>query len=54
MSMRRTSSASSSYSCARARKRAQEYDEDAELVRRMLMGRTGHFDEAGLAETGEG
>lgn len=39
---------------ARFRARAQEYDEDAELVRRMLMGRTGHFDEAGLAETGEG
>ncbi|MBB5222837.1 two-component system chemotaxis response regulator CheB [Amaricoccus macauensis] len=31
---------------ARFLERAQEYDEDAELVRRMLMGSVGHFDEA--------
>jgi len=40
---------------AHFRSRAKEYDEDAELVRRMLMGRAGHFDEASLtAETDKG
>lgn len=32
---------------ARLRARAAEYDADAELVRRMLLGRIGHFDDAG-------
>jgi two-component system chemotaxis response regulator CheB len=31
---------------AQFRARAEEYDEDAELVRRMLLGGVGHFDEA--------
>ena len=39
---------------ARFRERAEEYDEDAKLVRRMLGGGVGHFDDAGAeGQTGQ-
>lgn len=39
---------------AQFQERAREYDEDAELVRRMLLGSVGHFDDAGAeGQSGE-